>query len=91
MKKRYTAALQGQSGHLMALRRTWASRFHSLRAIVLVCSRSERLELEIKHSAQADDDMVTLTRRNWHTGEETILYAGTLTGGTPKKKRQSRD
>lgn len=91
MKKRYSAAMQGQGGIISALAKAWASRFYSIRAFVLVHERSEKLELEVNYSLNDDADHVTLKRRNWHTGAESILYSGSLTNGTHKQQRNLKD
>lgn len=89
--KHFTAALQGQGGIYKALRSTWGTRFSIIRAFVMIPSRSEKLELKVQHNALNDCDLVTLTRRNWRTGEECTLYAGDIAGGKPKKKRLPKD
>lgn len=91
MIKHYTAAMQGQGGIFSALRTAWASRFHSIKAFVMVPSISEKLTLSVHFSQQHDDDIVTLTSRNWKTGDERMLYHGSLTNGSPKKHRQLKD
>lgn len=91
MKKQYTAAIMGQGGLFSAIRSAWASRFHSIRAFVMVPSIAEKLELRVHFSQQHDDDIVHLTSRNWKTGEERTLYHGSLTNGSIKPARQRKD
>lgn len=90
MKNHFTAAIMG-NGLFSALRRATSSRFSSIRALVMIPSKSEKLELQVTHDARSGDDMVKLTRSNWRTGEETQLYNGIFTGGAPIRKRMPRD
>jgi hypothetical protein len=91
VKKRYSAAIYGQGGMFSALKRAWASRFYSIRAIVMVAENNERLELLVTHNINTQEDHVSLKRRNWHTGAESILYDGSLTNGQHKKTRNLKD
>jgi len=91
MKKQYTAAIMGQGGIFSVLRTAWASRFHAIRAFVMVPSISEKLTLSVHFSAAESDDIVELTRRNWKTGESSVLYRGSLTNGTHTKPKQMKD
>lgn len=90
MRNHYTAAIQG-TGFYKSIRRACASRFGQIRAFVMIPSESEKLTLTVTRNAQEDTDTVNLTRRNWRTGEETVLYNGDFMGGTPKRKRLPRD
>ena len=91
MKKRYSAAIAGYGGYVRALRRAWANRFSSIKAIVLVPELDERLSLSVHYDAAAEADIVTLARSNWRTGEESTLYKGPLTNGLHKQPRRQRD
>lgn len=93
MKKQrhYTAAIMGQGGIYSALKTAFCSRFSSIRAFVMIPSKSEKLELTVTRDARSDSDHVTLMRRNWRTGEESQLYNGKLTGGIPLTKRLPRE
>ena len=89
--KRYKAALHGQGGYFSALRRAWASRFGRIRALVLVPELDEKLLLEVWYDAAKSEDIVTLKRSNWRTGEESILYKGPLTNGLHKQPARAKD
>jgi len=91
MKKRYTGAMAGQGGILSSIAKAWASRFHSINAFIMIPDQCEKITLNIKHSTLADADIVTLTRRNWRTGAETILYTGRIDTGTPRRTRTLKD
>lgn len=89
-KRYFAAAIQG-AGFFTALRHTWGSYFSGVRAFVMIPSKSEKLELTVTRNMRNDTDQVSLTRKNWRTGEETQLYDGHFTGGTPTIKRLPRD
>jgi len=89
-KRHYTAAIIGQ-GLRSNLRKAFASRFSSIRAIIMIPSESEKLELTVTRNARADTDTVTLIRTNWRTGETSDLYIGDVMGGKLRRGRLPRD
>ena len=91
VKRRYAAALQGQGLLFRPLQRLWASIFSSVRAVIIVPTTGEKLELEVGYDFKQQHDHVTLTRKNWQTGERSTLYSGPLTNGVHAKPRAQRD
>ena len=91
MKKRYTAALIGQGGKWSALKRAWASRFGRIEGVVLIPAESEKLRLFVHYDAQSGQDIVTLLRENYCTGEKSTLYSGRLTNGAKINKPMKKD
>lgn len=92
MKPRFfAAAIQGQGGIYSALRHAFSSRFTTIRAFIMVPSENEKLTLSVSRDARTDENIVRLARKNWQTGEETLLYNGNFTGGKPIRKRLPRD
>lgn len=89
-QRHFQAAMQA-NGVYSVIKRAFCSRFSSIRAFVLVPSKSEKLTLEVSFKSRNLEDHVLLTRRNWRTGEESILYDGNFMGGEPIKKRHLRD
>ena len=89
--KRFRAALAGQGGYLNALRSCWATRFYSIRATVETTGSNHRLEMVVTHDSAENMDMVTLVCKDDVAGEVWVLYAGSFTGGTLKRKRLPRD
>lgn len=81
----------GLSTHTSAPRVAHTNLWGRIKAFVMVVSKQERIELTVRYSAADKEEIITLTRRNWRTGEETTLYNGFFTGGKPKKKRLPRD
>lgn len=91
MKKRYTAALIGHGGLFKALRRAWATRFSRIEATILIPEDSEKLRLYVHHDARSGNDIVTLVRENYRTGNKSTLYAGRLTNGVEIKPPMRKD
>lgn len=92
MIKRYKGAMYGKGGIFTALKTTWAGTFHTIRAIILIPNRNEKIELSARYSLITDQDIITLKARNWNTGAERVLFQGPLPPGEyHKTKSRLRD
>lgn len=90
MNKRYKAAIVGYGGAFKALKRAWSSRFSSIKSVIMIPELSESIRLEVSYDATREEDVITLHSRNWRTGQETILFDGSLRAGQLRHKRNKR-
>lgn len=86
MSARYQAAICGYGSIWNHIRQAFGTRFAGIKAFILIPQDQEKLELKVTFNVKFGKDVVTLIRRNWRTGEESVLYKGWMVSNVTQQK-----